>query len=72
MRQERGARQAALVVPLEQADHRDPHCFVRASMTTTVPPAAARGIRIQSISTKREGDVDPQGLLALDDTVPAG
>jgi len=41
-------------------------------MTTTVPPAAARGIRIQSISTKREGDVDPQGLLALDDTVPAG
>jgi uncharacterized OsmC-like protein len=34
--------------------------------------AAARGIRIESIATSLEGDIDLQGLLALDDTVQAG
>jgi hypothetical protein len=32
--------------------------------------AAARGIEIESLSTKLVGDIDLQGLLALDD-VPA-
>ena len=34
--------------------------------------AAARGIRIESISTELRGDVDLQGLLDLDKSVPAG
>jgi hypothetical protein len=33
--------------------------------------AAARGIEIESLSTKLVGDIDLQGLLALED-VPAG
>jgi uncharacterized OsmC-like protein len=40
--------------------------------TTFVLHAAARGIRIESISTEMEGDMDLQGLLGLDDTVPVG
>ena len=40
--------------------------------TTTVLHATARGIKINSISTEMEGDVDLQGLLALDDSVRSG
>jgi hypothetical protein len=32
--------------------------------------AAARGIEIESLSTKLVGDIDMQGLLALDDVAP--
>jgi hypothetical protein len=39
--------------------------------TTTVLHAAARGIEIESLSTKLVGEIDLQGLLALAD-VPAG
>ena len=42
-------------------------------MTTTfVLHAAARGIRIESISTQMEGDIDLHGLLGLDDSVSPG
>ena len=40
--------------------------------TTTVLHAAARGIKITSLSTELVGDIDLQGLLALDDSVAAG
>ena len=40
--------------------------------TTTVLHAAARGIQIESLSTELVGNIDVQGLLALDDTVPVG
>jgi hypothetical protein len=32
----------------------------------------ARGIVIRELSTELEGDIDLQGLLGLDETVPAG
>ena len=48
------------------------HALAGCVTTTTVLHAAARGIRIESIATELEGDIDLQGLLALDDTVPAG
>ncbi|MCK5497649.1 MAG: OsmC family protein, partial [Gammaproteobacteria bacterium] len=34
--------------------------------------AAARGIRIQELSTDLKGTIDAQGVLGLDDTVPVG
>jgi len=40
--------------------------------TTTVLHATARGINIQSISTRLRGDIDLQGLLGLDDDVSPG
>lgn len=48
------------------------HALAGCVTTTTVLHAAARGIRIESISTELIGDIDLQGLLALDDTVHAG
>jgi uncharacterized OsmC-like protein len=48
------------------------HALAGCVTTTTVLHAAARGIRIESISTELSGDIDLQGLLALDDSVPAG
>lgn len=48
------------------------HALAGCVTTTTVLHAAARGIRIESMSTELEGDIDLQGLLALDDGVPAG
>ena len=48
------------------------HALAGCVTTTTVLHAAARGIRIESIATELEGDIDLQGLLALDDAVPAG
>jgi uncharacterized OsmC-like protein len=40
--------------------------------TTTVLHAAARGIRIKSLSTELVGNIDLQGLLGLDDSISAG
>ena len=48
------------------------HALAGCLTTTMVLHAAARGIQIQELSTELEGMIDLQGLLALDDTVPAG
>jgi uncharacterized OsmC-like protein len=47
------------------------HALAGCVTTTTVLHAAARGIEIESLSTRLVGDIDLQGLLALDD-VPSG
>lgn len=47
------------------------HALAGCVTTTTVLHAAARGIEIESLSTRLFGDIDLQGLLAIDD-VPAG
>ena len=47
------------------------HALAGCVTTTTVLHATARGIEIESISTRLVGDLDLQGLLALAD-VPAG
>jgi uncharacterized OsmC-like protein len=47
------------------------HALAGCVTTTTVLHAAARGIEIESLSTRLVGEIDMQGLLALDD-VPAG
>jgi uncharacterized OsmC-like protein len=43
------------------------HALAGCVTTTTVLHATARGIQIESISTKLVGDLDLQGLLALDE-----
>jgi uncharacterized OsmC-like protein len=48
------------------------HALAGCVTTTTVMHAAARGIRIESISSELLGDIDLQGLLDLDPAVPAG
>lgn len=48
------------------------HALAGCVTTTTVLHATARGIEIRSMSTRLVGDIDLQGLLALDDNVPAG
>ena len=48
------------------------HALAGCVTTTTVLHAAARGIRIQELSTELVGTMDLQGLLALDDSVPVG
>jgi uncharacterized OsmC-like protein len=48
------------------------HALAGCVTTTTVLHAAARGIRIEELSTELEGEMDLQGLLALDDSVPIG
>jgi uncharacterized OsmC-like protein len=48
------------------------HALAGCLTTTIVLHAAARGIRIQELSTELEGTIDMQGLLGLDDTVPVG
>ena len=48
------------------------HALAGCVTTTTVLHASARGIKIESLSTELEGDIDLQGLLALDASVPAG
>ena len=47
------------------------HALAGCVTTTTVLHAAARGIEIESLSTKLVGEIDLQGLLAIGD-VPAG
>jgi uncharacterized OsmC-like protein len=48
------------------------HALAGCLTTTIVLHAAARGIRIQELSTELEGTIDVQGVLGLDDTVPVG
>lgn len=48
------------------------HALAGCVTTTTVLHAAARGIRIESMSTELLGDIDLQGLLGLDETVQPG
>lgn len=48
------------------------HALAGCVTTTTVLHAAARGIRIQELSTELDGQMDLQGLLALDDSAPVG
>jgi uncharacterized OsmC-like protein len=48
------------------------HALAGCLTTTIVIHAAARGITIQELSTELEGTIDAQGVLGLDDTVPAG
>lgn len=47
------------------------HALAGCVTTTTVLHAAARGIHIESLTTRLVGEIDLQGLLALAD-VPAG
>lgn len=48
------------------------HALAGCVTTTTVLHATARGITIRYLATELEGDIDLQGLLALDDATPAG
>jgi uncharacterized OsmC-like protein len=48
------------------------HALAGCVTSTLVLHAAARGIRIDAISTRLEGDVDLHGLLGLDDSVTPG
>ncbi|WP_461517032.1 OsmC family protein [Porticoccus sp.] len=48
------------------------HALAGCVTTTTVLHAAARGIQIKSLSTELDGNIDVQGLLDLDDSVPVG
>jgi len=48
------------------------HALAGCVTTTTVLHAAARGIQIRRLSTELVGNIDVQGLLALNDSVPVG
>jgi uncharacterized OsmC-like protein len=48
------------------------HALAGCVTTTFVLHATARGIRINSIATEMEGDIDLRGLLGLDDRVSPG
>jgi len=48
------------------------HALAGCVTTTFVLHAAARGIRIEELSTELEGDIDLHGLLGLDDAVSPG
>jgi uncharacterized OsmC-like protein len=48
------------------------HALAGCVTTTTVVHATARGIKINRIATELAGDIDLQGMLALDETVPPG
>lgn len=48
------------------------HALAGCVTTTTVLHAAARGIQIDRLSTQLVGNIDVQGLLALDDSVAVG
>jgi uncharacterized OsmC-like protein len=48
------------------------HALAGCVTTTTILHATARGITIHKLSTELVGNIDVQGLLALDDTVPVG
>ena len=48
------------------------HALAGCVTTTTVLHATARGISIHKLSTVLVGDIDLQGLLALDDEAPIG
>ena len=46
------------------------HALAGCVTTTTVLHATARGIQIESLTTRLTGDIDLQGLLALADVAP--
>jgi len=48
------------------------HALAGCVTTTFVLHAMARGITVRKLSTELKGDIDLQGLLGLDDNVPAG
>jgi uncharacterized OsmC-like protein len=48
------------------------HALAGCVTTTFVLHAMARGITIRELSTELTGELDVQGLLGLDETVPAG
>lgn len=48
------------------------HALAACVTTTTVMHAAARGIRIESMSSEIIGDIDLQGFLDFDKSVPVG
>lgn len=48
------------------------HALAGCVTTTFVLHASARGIKIDEITTEMAGDIDLQGLLGLDASVPAG
>ena len=48
------------------------HALAGCVTTSFVLHATARGIKIDEITTEMQGDVDLQGLLGLDESVPAG
>jgi uncharacterized OsmC-like protein len=48
------------------------HALAGCVTTTTVLHATARGITIHRLRTELEGDIDLQGFLALDPSVPPG
>ena len=48
------------------------HALAGCVTTTTVLHATARGIHIRRLSTELVGEMDLQGLLALDDSAPVG
>src|SRR5690606_29769644 len=48
------------------------HALAGCVTTTTVLHAAARGIKLKSLSTELVGDIDLQGLLGLDESVYPG
>jgi uncharacterized OsmC-like protein len=48
------------------------HALAGCVTTTTVLHATARGINIRRLSTELVGEMDLQGLLALDDEAPVG
>jgi uncharacterized OsmC-like protein len=48
------------------------HALAGCVTTTTILHATARGITIRRLRTELEGDIDLQGFLALDPSVPPG
>jgi uncharacterized OsmC-like protein len=48
------------------------HALAACVTSALVYHAAARGIRLEQVSTRIEGDVDLRGFLGLDDRVPPG
>ena len=48
------------------------HALAGCVTTTFVLHATARGIKIESLSTELDGDLDVRGLLGLDETVSPG
>lgn len=48
------------------------HALAGCVTTTFVLHAMARGITIKELSTELKGDIDLQGLLGLNDSIPAG
>jgi uncharacterized OsmC-like protein len=48
------------------------HALAGCVTTTTVLHAAARGIKLRKLSTELSGNIDLQGLLALDENVSPG